>query len=472
MPNVTVVDKPAEGSVILACRARFAAWCGALIHHMLDPGMAALATPPRNRSGNKLFTNTYVIMAMRLLGMFGGFVFWAVAARLVNVDQVGLASGILASAALVARLSQLGFGQVLVRYAPGASDSSRLLNLLLTATAGIAALLAGVFLMGLELWSPALRPVCESPVMIGIFLVTAVSLSLSNLLVWQFVAHRMPIYSLAKNVVQILLSVALVLVLVLAAPDSRSLVFASMLSILISVIVTVRVFVPKVSRNYRFRFVLPVRLHISETAYALSNYVSDILRTLPHNLLPLLMINVLGTTVGAYGFIVWSIALGLDGLANSVAPSFFAEGANNPAMAPTYAKAAVRFSVLMGGGITLVMLAGAPILLYFYGPAYVQNGYLPLVLLTVSIVPSVIVAVYVSLLRIRDRVAELVLVTAFDLVLAMAITYVAMLWLGLLGVGVGWLSSRLVVLAVVGMLWRRQPSLTPSQSDVVSGAVS
>ena len=458
--------------MMAACSARFSAWIWAVRHHVLGPRVGVLVAPLRERSDDKLLTNTYVIMAMRLLGTFGGFVFWAMAARLVSVDQVGLASGILASAALVARLSQLGFGQVLVRYSPGASDSARLLNLLLTATAGIAALLAGIFLLGLESWSPALHPICESPAAIGVFLATAIGLSLSNLLVWQFVAHRMPVYSLAKNAVQIVLSIAFVLILALLAPDSLSLVVASMLSVLLGVIITVRVFVPKVAAGYRFRPVLPARVRVSETAYALSNYVSDILRTLPHNLIPLFMINVLGTMAGAYGFIVWSIALGLDGLANSVAPSFFAEGANNPGMAAAYARSAVRFSVLMGGAITLVMLAGAPILLYFYGPLYVRNGYLPLVLLTVSIVPSVIVAVYVSLLRLHDRVAELVLVTAFDLALAMAITYVAMRWLGLVGVGVGWLTSRLVILAVVGMLWRRlsgMPGSVAAGNDAVSG---
>ena len=67
-----------------------------------------------------LYFNSYLLIAMRALGTIFGFVFWALAARLMADTDVGLASGIMSATMLLSGLAQLGLGYGLTRHLPQA----------------------------------------------------------------------------------------------------------------------------------------------------------------------------------------------------------------------------------------------------------------------------------------------------------------------------------------------------------------
>jgi Na+-driven multidrug efflux pump len=77
------------------------------------------------------------------------------------------------------------------------------------------------------------------------------------------------------------------------------------------------------------------------------------------------------------------------------------------------------------------------------------------VLLSMSLVPNVLASILVSVLRINGKLGPLLLVTGGDLIVGLLLVYVCMLQLGLLGVGIGWLLSRILIAAILGTLWRR-----------------
>ena len=66
---------------------------------------------------------------MRFLGAGLGFLFWALAARTMTADNVGLASGAVSAAMLLAGLAQLGLGYGLVRHLSHTDNPNGLLNL-------------------------------------------------------------------------------------------------------------------------------------------------------------------------------------------------------------------------------------------------------------------------------------------------------------------------------------------------------
>ena len=53
-----------------------------------------------------LFLNGYLLLVMRVVSTGFGFLFWALAARTMSADDVGLASGTIAVTMLFAGLSQ------------------------------------------------------------------------------------------------------------------------------------------------------------------------------------------------------------------------------------------------------------------------------------------------------------------------------------------------------------------------------
>jgi O-antigen/teichoic acid export membrane protein len=412
----------------------------------------------KNHLTDKLFANTYLIMAVRLLGTLSGFIFWAIAARSMSAEQVGLASGAVAAAGLLARLAQLGLGQGLVRYLPAARRPGRLVNMSIDLTALVGLGLALVFLAGLAVWSPALVPLRDSLLAMAAFTALTAGLALTNLLNWAFIARRAPRFSLAKNAFQGVLSIVLLAALGMRSESYLAILVAYTLAVVAGFGLALIVFLPRSEPKFRLGMALPGRLRSPFTGYVLSNYVTEQLRTAPHSLIPLLVVNVLGPADGAYFFIVWSIAIGLNTLATSVDSSYFAEGANRPEMAGSFALRSSQAGVLYAGVFTLGAALLGRLVLLFYGPEYAAQGYMLLILLTASNIPGVVFAVYLSFLRICDRVILLMAVAGLDLVLGVVLTVQFMQSLGLIGIGIGWLLSKLLMLLCVAVLWQRQKS--------------
>jgi hypothetical protein len=103
-----------------------------------------------------LLANAGYLTGISLVGSVVGFVFWGLAARLYQPEDVGVASAVLSAVALVSGVAGLGMGTGLVRFLPKVRSPRRLLNTALTCSIGTAFLTSGVFLAGLSVWSPSL----------------------------------------------------------------------------------------------------------------------------------------------------------------------------------------------------------------------------------------------------------------------------------------------------------------------------
>ena len=104
-----------------------------------------------------LYKNAIYLMANTILASVLGFLFWIAVARNYAPHEVGLAAAIIPIMGFIAMLSSLGFGQALVRFLPSAKERSRvMINSCLTISGAATVLISLLFLLGLEIWSPAL----------------------------------------------------------------------------------------------------------------------------------------------------------------------------------------------------------------------------------------------------------------------------------------------------------------------------
>ena len=106
--------------------------------------------------GQPLFANAGYLTGVNLVAGLAGFLFWSLAARLYQPQEVGVASAIISAVVLLAGVASLGVGAGLIRFLPEARRPRRLLNSAFTLTTLAALLVAGVYLAGLPLWSPSL----------------------------------------------------------------------------------------------------------------------------------------------------------------------------------------------------------------------------------------------------------------------------------------------------------------------------
>ena len=393
-------------------------------------------------------------MAMRLFGPIGGLLFWAVAARITTTADVGLSSSMTAGSALLAGLAQCGLGYALVRYLPQSIHPNRLLNLTISVVLVLSIGVAVVFLVGLDLWSPALKVLHMTILGMILFVALVISASLSQLLNWIFLARRKPIYSLIKNVIQTIFG--LVSLLLLSIWQSHYLViFAAYLSgSLISIIVSILFLLSKTEPNFKFTLLLPRTLRTPFTSYALVNYAIDQLQRLPDTLMPLLILNIVGPTAGAYFFVAWSVTTGIFALAGSISPALFAEGTNQPEKVYEYAQKSLKIGLSFATGISLFVIVISPILLALYGPEYAANGTVLLIYLALSIIPGIVFPIYASVLRIQSRLSQLMSISILNIGLGMLFTYYGILWFGNPGGGLGWLVSRICLFIIVLIMWK------------------
>jgi len=412
-----------------------------------------------------LYLNGYLLIAMRGVSTVFGFLFWALAARMMDTNEVGLASGVISASVFLSGLAQLGLGYGIVRHLPHSKNPNRLLNLSIVIASVMGLLLAFLFLATLHYLSPALLPLRS----IGnslLFMLLVLSWTLSVLLHWVFVATRRAIFSLTRQTSHMILAVVFFLALVFIIPDFTSALIAHTLAALLSVILSFHA-LPKAQPGYRFSFRVVNRQSLSGKTisnslrsrfanYSLMNYAAKQAQRAPNTLLPLIVINQLGASEAAYFFVVWTIGTALPALISAFGDSLFAEGSNDPAKASAYARRAVMLSLLLISALAVVVIASGRFILLLYGPDYAEQGLWLLYLVTLAAIPSVMLSMFMSFLRIVDRMRAVLVLIAVWGMLGLLFTYVGIAWQGLLGAGIGWLLSQTLVLVGTLVWWQWQ----------------
>lgn len=415
----------------------------------------------RGHFSSSLIINSYLILVMRFLGSATGFVFWAIAARTLSEENVGLASSVIAASALLAGLAQLGLGYGLVRFAANSTRIAALINTTCTLVALVGTTLSVGFLLGITWWSPALTPLLATTEAWGSFVVLVMTTSMFQLLNWAFLAKRRTTLSLINNTFQSVLNIVIFVVLVLWLPNYLSAVHAYTFSTILSVLLALLLLLPMTGHTYQSTFIRPTRARSRFATYSLSNFVTDQLQKAPDTLMTLVVVNVLGPVTGSYFFVVWSVNAGLRALASSTATSLLMEGAQRPELLMQHAYKSLRLGLILAVSMAISVSIFSEFILMFYGPDYVERSTILLILLSISLVPNVFVSVLTSVLRINGRFLPLILVTGGDLTLGLLAVYLCMAQFGLIGVGIGWLLSRFVMVIALAVLWRWSTWMNP-----------
>lgn len=403
-----------------------------------------------------LFLNGYLLLVMRVVSTGFGFLFWALAARTMSADDVGLASGTIAVTMLLAGLAQFGLGYGLVRHLSRAENPNQLLNLSIVISALASITLAVLFLITLSTWSPALLPLRSTLFTSLLFIVLVLSWTLSVLLHWVFIATRRVIFSLTRQTSHQMMAVILLFVFLPIMPGFLAVLSAHTLATLCSALLSFQV-LPKAQPGYRFSLTFgeaekkALRSHFAY--YSFANYLVEQLQKAPMTILPLLVINEFGASGGAYFFVVWTMGKALSSSISSISLSLFAEGAHDPAKATTYAWRAIKLGGLLTSAFGVLIIVGGRLILSLYGQEYVDNGLHLLYLLTLSSVPTVWFSVFTSLLRIRDQLKELLIIEGISNFFSLLLTYLGIITLGFVGAGIGWLVAQVLILVVSTAWW-------------------
>lgn len=390
-----------------------------------------------------LYTNAFYLMLNTAVMSFLGFFFWVVVARLYAEKEVGFSSAIITTINLLTVLGLLGLNFSLIRFLPQAEKPQQLINTCFTLTGLTTLVLAGIFLAGINLWSPALAFIRQNAIFSSAFIIFALFWALARMLDSAFIARRRAGFVLLKNTIYSLLKIPLPIFFILFF-HSFGVVASWGIASSIAVATSLFLFLPKVQNRYKPVPTLKLTLIKDTWRYSGGNYVADLLSAASVWLLPLMVVNLLGAESNAYFYIAWMTASLLFAIPSAISQSLFAEGSHFEDKLKENVTKSLKFTfLLLVPAVVLLVVAGKWLLLAF-GPSYSANALPLLQILAVSSLPLAINYIYFTILRVTGRIKELIIIWSFIATAVLSASYLVMPATGIIGIGYAWLGAQVV----------------------------
>jgi O-antigen/teichoic acid export membrane protein len=421
----------------------------------LAEGRAGLAWMRHRLGGLRrqpLFANAGYLWGVTLIGSLAGFLFWGIAARLYRPEEVGTASAVLSAVALLSGIAGLGVGTGLIRFLPEARQPRRLLNTAFTFNTAAGLLVAGVYLVGLPVWSPSLAILRGRALYAAGFVAYAVAATLGGVVQMVFVARRQAGYALAQT--GVVNGGRLLLVALLAGMGAAGLVGSVAAAFVLAILLSLLVFLPRVEGGYLPRPDLAWRDLAAILPYSVGNYVSGLLAQTSQLILPLLILEMLGPASSGYAYIAWMLGSLLASPGVALASSAFAEGSNAPgSLSAILSRATVLGLALTVAGAAVVAL-GAPWLLLLFGSGYAREGAALLRWLAAAAPLAALASLEFTRLRVEKRIGRLLLLSAAVAVATLGLAAALMPRYGIAASATGWLlGNGLVAALAAGRRW-------------------
>ncbi len=397
---------------------------------------------PLTRNASSLIGST---IATSLLG----FIFWIVAARLYPTSTIGRDATAISTMVFLASLAQLNLHMALNRFVPTAGRrTGRLVVLAYCVAITLAALAAATFLLGIHLWSPRLSFLTATPTEAAWFVVAtmiwAIFVLQDSVLAGLGEAH----WVLIENV---LYGVGKLAALVVAAHIFTHGVFLAWTVPLVLFVAAINLLLGK--RLIPARKNDPVRATVALIEvgrYASIDFAASLLWTATTGLLPLIVLGAAGARASAYVYLSWTVAYTLYLVTLNVGMSMITEGSRSPDRLLEYARKGTRYSLVIVGVLSVLLVVSAPLALRLFGADYAAEATGVLQLFALSAIPYAFIALTFSILRVQRRMRTLFLLSASHATATLSLSYLGLRAFGVVGVGVGWFFAQSVV--AIGVL--------------------
>ena len=388
-----------------------------------------------------LYRNSLLLMATTAVTAGLGFFFWMIVARYYTEYEVGVAAAIISAVKLLALISTLGMDIALIRFLPKAREPGEMINSCFTVCGIVALAVSGIFIVGLDLWSPAIVFVRENAMFLLAFILFAVGWPLSAIMDSIFIAKRRAEFALAKNTIFSLLKIPLPIILVLFF-HAFGIVSSWGVAIGIALIISLFLFLPRVQRPYKPALRINLDIIKDIWKYSAGNYFVSIFSTAPSLVLPIIIVNLVSAEQTAYFYVAWMISSLLLAIPLAVSTSLFAEGVHSEEELAANARRSLRFILLLlVPAIALLVLLGKWLLLLF-GEGYSSNGLTLLWILGFSSLFAGVNSIYYTVLRVRDRIGELLMIRALTAITVLVASSLIAPTVGIVGIGYAWIGAQ------------------------------
>lgn len=419
-----------------------------------DPTSAGVAQRRKIRS---LVRSAMSLVSTSVVTSGLGFIYWTVAARMFSPTVVGESATAIAAMSLIAQCTVLGFGTALVFKLPTmAGGRAELVSTAATVcgvVGGVVAVLCAVALPGSFLGLPGIG---HQLVTMLVFAGGVSAYSVAMMLDSALLSVAGGGVQLGRNVFHavsklILLGIFAVTLSQLGALGIYTTWFiASAGSVLLVAVWLMRRYrVPVRRLRPRLSALRGLQFH------AAKHHVLNLALTLPFFAMPIVANVILGAEKAGYLYATWSVAGFVFVLPIAMSMALYASGAKDSSTILMEFRFTLRNSMAACIAANLLILPLGGFILHIFGPEYVANGRLVLIVLCIGGLGLVIRDHHVAVARITGDVGrEAVLMVGLGACELIGGAIGA--WRGgLLGLSLGWLAAvALEVIVCSPLVWR------------------
>jgi O-antigen/teichoic acid export membrane protein len=401
-----------------------------------------------------LYRNAYALTFSSAATSGLGIVYWLLAARFYPAHDVGLNSAAISTMVFLSGLSQLNLTAALIRFIPRmGSTTGRFVGYSYLISLALAAVVSVVFIVGLNIWAPALGFLQADRWLALWFIIATMIWGVFTLQDSVLTGLRQTMWVPIENAIFGVAKIALLIIF--TASSQQYGIFASWtIPALVAVVpINLLIFRRLISKHIVATETLAAPIALRPIIkFVAANYVAFVLGTIPMTLIPLMVISQVGASANAYFYLASTIAFSIQLISANMATSFTVEGAADEAALGVYGRRALIHLARLLTPMILIVLIGAPYILRIFGADYAVEGAAALRLLALSTIPGGIISMYLGFARVRHRTIGLLLVAGVECALTLGLSY---LWLpiyAITGIGMAWLTSQAIVAAAIMLL--------------------
>lgn len=396
----------------------------------------------------ELFSNSASLLGTTAITSGLGFVFWTVAARSFSASEVGLGSAAVSAMGLIASLSTLGLGTLLMgELAIHPRSAPRLISSALVISASIGAIAGGVFAMLAPTISDQLADLGSSPQAIVLF-AAGVLLATAALVVDQALVGLMKAgLQLRRNAV-----FAVAKLIALAGLISVGAIGTG-LNIYAAWILGTGASIVALTFTARPRFHRAMRPGVRELvgdygSQALEHHVFNLALQIPVLVLPVIVAASVSNSANGLFYIALMIATFLWMVPIVLATVLFPSTSADPGSGRTKLLLTTRVSLGVGVAACILIWLFASPMLSFFGDEYQQAAW-PLRILVLQVFPITVKTHYVAVTRIARRFGRAIPIVWVGSFLEVSLASVALSANGIVGLSIGWLIALLIEATVM-----------------------
>jgi O-antigen/teichoic acid export membrane protein len=412
-----------------------------------------------------LYRNGYALLLNAVSTSALGVLYWILAARFYSIEAVGINSAAISTMIFLASAARLYLDGALIRFLPRSGAAATRLIQYSYVVGGVAAALVGAFfILGLDFWAPALGFLHTSPALsVGFVLATiatCIFVQQDGVLIGLRQAHWVPV----ENTLFASAKILLLIVLARRFPDYG--IFASwVIPLLLSLIpVNLLIFRKLVPRHIQENHEPEVGIGAQQIIhYAGGLYAGFIFSAASLRLLPLIVLQVVGSSAAAFFTLPWMIVTSLQVVIPSMMGPLTVEASREQSQLVKYSRQAFAQTARLLVPVVLFMVIAAPYLLGLFGQSYASEAGLLLQLLSLATLPQIVTGLYFGIARVHRSVGGVIAVHASLFIMNLTLSYVFLNMFGITGVGIAWLISQVVV-AFVLFFTQLRPILWPREA--------